>query len=214
MITNWESEQDAYYETVERQSYEERNVNDLCWFKMDQFQSKVLNVDIDGTSEEGTDGKWNEIKAKYLDSEFNAQCDLLTMNNSLLRKMGSAVQVICLLGSEQSFYGESMLHLTGMWLNKFGNQNGDGDRVLLYGQNKTMMDGLKDAESQQAFLVHEESWDLMQQYSIDKDTIFVAGICDTEQRIQSHLGEKLSVPNVPTVIRIKTQIQMALSKQQ
>ena len=169
-------------------------------------------VATDGSSD-GNE-RWSELRDRYLDSEYNAQCDLLTAQNSLLRKMGSAVQVICVLGSEQSFFGESMLHLTGMWLHKMGNGNGDGDRVLLNGHNKTMMDGLKDAEGQQAFLVQQESWDLVQQYSIDKDTIFVAGICETEQRIESQRGHTLRVHNVPSVIRIKTQIQMALSRQQ
>eukprot|EP01084_Bolivina_argentea_P175564 304003_1 len=213
IINNWENEYDLFYDKNDIQ----RNVNDLCWFKMDNFQSNVLNVFIGneginiGNDEIKTD--WETIKEKYLNVEYNKQCDIITENNSLIRKMGATCEIICLLGSEQSIFGESILHLTGMWLNNFNNINGDGDRILLKGKNILQMHDLKDKNNNQAYLIHEETWDLFQQYSIDKNNIFVAGMCDTEQRIQSYNGEKLYIQNIPNVIRLRTQIQMTLTKQ-
>ena len=121
--------------------------------------------------------------------------------------MGNTCQIICLLGSEQSIFGESILHLTGLWLNNFNNINGDGDRILVLGKNSLQMN-----EDNKAYLVHEEEWDLYQQYSVSKDKVFVAGICNTEQRIQSHEGKKLNVASIPSIVRLRTQIQMTLSK--
>lgn len=39
------------------------------------------------------------------------------------------------------------------------------------------------------------------------NNIHVAGICNTQQRIQSYHKQKLNIPNVPSYVRIRTQIQ-------
>ena len=216
IIENWENDQDEFYEMNDRKALQ-RNVNDICWFTMDKFESKIVKCDVTSVDDNGneiragTETEWEEIKKKYLDDEYNKLCDRITENNSLIRKMGNTCQIICLLGSEQSIFGSSILHLTGLWLNNFSNVNGDGDRILVTGKNALQMndDGSgKDVR----WLIHEEEWDLYQQYSINKDTVFVAGMCDTEQRIQSHEGKKLRIDNIPSVIRLRTQIQMTLSK--
>merc|ERR1719445_1301851 len=127
---------------------------------MDQFESKVLDVRVGridesrGGIEVATESEWQDIRARYLDSEYNAECDAITRNNSLVRKMGSSCQVICLLGSQQSLFGESILHLTGMWLDKCDNACGDGDRILVLGKNITQMGavtGTGSNDGQQAF---------------------------------------------------------------
>merc|ERR1712228_657083 len=201
IITKWENAKDLY------STHHQNNMNDLAFFKMDNFESSILKIDVFGNNED-----WTSLKNKYLDAEYNKECDQITMNNSLIHRMGNTAQIICLLGSEQSIFGESILHLTGLWLTNFENSNGDGDRVLVSGKNKLPMNATEGNETQR-FLVHEEEWDLFQQYSISKDMIYMAGTCYTEQRIQSNLGEKLDVPDVPNLVRIKTQIQMTLSRQ-
>ena len=197
IISQWEDSKLV----SEQQQSSGRNRKDLCWFKMDDFRSSILKIDV-----YGNDADWSELRSKYLDSEYIAECDQITMNNSLIKRMGNTAQIICLLGSEQSIFGESILHLTGLWLSNFENSNGDGDRVLVSGRNMLQM-------NEERYLVHEEEWDLSQTYSLSEDVIYLAGICYTEQRIQSSDGDKLDVPNVPNLVRIKTQIQMTLNRQ-
>ena len=222
-IENWENERLLFEQKNKNKDGNlmvnwNTNKNDLCWFKMDHFKSQILDIDV-GNIDDGTgvnlDKDWSNIKEQYLENNFNIECDEITKNNSLIRKMGNICQIICLLGSEQSVFGENVLHLTGLWLDNFNKDNGDGDRILVCGKNSLLMNGLKDIKNNiDAYLVHEESWDLYQQYSLNKDTIYVAGMCNTEQRIQSYQAQKLNIPNVPSYVRLRTQIQMTLVKQQ
>ena len=120
--------------------------------------------------------------------------------------MGNTLHILTLFGTSESVFGETPMHLCGFWFHDF---DGIGsDKIIVSGINKLKV-GKIDGYDGNPVIVHNEKWELFQQTYDDNNfddqsRVVFRGICYTEQFIEDDNGNKISIPNAPKYVKLKS----------